>query len=393
LGANGVGGVEGVMTLYDGNTPGTTATLSYTKWADLEAVNGLIKCNGSGDYSAATEGTDYLASTRIDDTKGNGDTGYVWSADKSFDQFALKGTIAGQVWSGTHDFGGAVLEIPNGTSGTTDATGEAYLDTNGDGGTNFSGEVIQVYTGAANKYLFPMALPLAASQDNYVPTYDASTKTVSWETGSGGGATTALDNLASVAINTSLISDTDNTDDLGSSSKAWKDAYIKGAIGVSGASITNGVTATTQSAGDNSTKVATTAYADVNKAPIGVWTTPTYSAGNFTANGSMTVSVSSGQVGNYSYYINGKMMTILIALEGFTIGGTPNNEIYIAIPASATAKKITANMCAIYNGAWATGRFDVADSASVIRVTKQDESNWSTGATNYIRGQITFEIN
>jgi hypothetical protein len=42
------------------------------------------------------------------------------------------------------------------------------------------------------------------------------------------GATTALDNLASVAINTSLISDTDNTDDLGSLSKKWKDGYFAG---------------------------------------------------------------------------------------------------------------------------------------------------------------------
>ncbi|MDD5441414.1 MAG: hypothetical protein PHZ27_04330 [Candidatus Omnitrophica bacterium] len=33
------------------------------------------------------------------------------------------------------------------------------------------------------------------------------------------GATAALDNLASVAINTSLVSDTTNTDDLGSSTK------------------------------------------------------------------------------------------------------------------------------------------------------------------------------
>jgi len=41
-------------------------------------------------------------------------------------------------------------------------------------------------------------------------------------------ATKALDNLASVAINTSLISDADNTDDLGSSSKEWKDLYIDG---------------------------------------------------------------------------------------------------------------------------------------------------------------------
>jgi len=43
---------------------------------------------------------------------------------------------------------------------------------------------------------------------------------------SGGGASAALDNLASVAINTSLISDTDSTDNLGSSSKYWANGYV-----------------------------------------------------------------------------------------------------------------------------------------------------------------------
>jgi len=41
----------------------------------------------------------------------------------------------------------------------------------------------------------------------------------------GSGANTALSNLASVAINTSLISDANNTDDLGSASIGWKDIY------------------------------------------------------------------------------------------------------------------------------------------------------------------------
>ena len=44
------------------------------------------------------------------------------------------------------------------------------------------------------------------------------------------GANTALSNLASVAINTSLISDTDATDDLGSASKNWKDLYLSGNV-------------------------------------------------------------------------------------------------------------------------------------------------------------------
>lgn len=42
------------------------------------------------------------------------------------------------------------------------------------------------------------------------------------------GANKALSNLASVAINESLISDTDNTDDLGSATKEFKDLYIDG---------------------------------------------------------------------------------------------------------------------------------------------------------------------
>ncbi len=49
--------------------------------------------------------------------------------------------------------------------------------------------------------------------------------------GSGGsGANAALSNLASVAINTSLISDTTNTDDIGSSSITWRSGYFGTAL-------------------------------------------------------------------------------------------------------------------------------------------------------------------
>ncbi len=56
------------------------------------------------------------------------------------------------------------------------------------------------------------------------------TGTLSWTTPSGTGANTALSNLASVAINTTLVSDTNSTDDLGTSSIAWKDLYLNGSI-------------------------------------------------------------------------------------------------------------------------------------------------------------------
>lgn len=44
------------------------------------------------------------------------------------------------------------------------------------------------------------------------------------------GASKALDNLASVAINESLISDATNTDDLGSSTYEWRDIYFAGEL-------------------------------------------------------------------------------------------------------------------------------------------------------------------
>jgi len=49
---------------------------------------------------------------------------------------------------------------------------------------------------------------------------------------SGGSANTALSNLASVAVNESLISDTDDTDDLGSTSIQWKDLWIDGTANI-----------------------------------------------------------------------------------------------------------------------------------------------------------------
>lgn len=47
-----------------------------------------------------------------------------------------------------------------------------------------------------------------------------------FQTSSSGGASLALDNLVGVAINTSLVSDADSTDDLGSSLIYWANSYV-----------------------------------------------------------------------------------------------------------------------------------------------------------------------
>ena len=62
----------------------------------------------------------------------------------------------------------------------------------------------------------------------YVCLDNTSTAAVWTETTGAGaaGATTALDNLSSVAINESLISDTDSTDSLGATGTKWLDAFL-----------------------------------------------------------------------------------------------------------------------------------------------------------------------
>ena len=81
-------------------------------------------------------------------------------------------------------------------------------------------------------------------QSSYVPTIDSDLCNKLYVDSAGGGANTALSNLASVAINTSLISDTDNTDDLGSPGLQWKDLYVNGTGFIDAITLNTGATIT-----------------------------------------------------------------------------------------------------------------------------------------------------
>ena len=57
--------------------------------------------------------------------------------------------------------------------------------------------------------------------------------------GGGGGANTALSNLAAVAVNTDIISDTDSTDSLGSAAISWLNIFVDN-IGATGTRVVKG---------------------------------------------------------------------------------------------------------------------------------------------------------
>ncbi len=103
---------------------------------------------------------------------------------------------------------------------------------------------LQVSTGASNLMTiqsgatsdWTLTLPVDGGTSGYVLRTNGS-GTTSWvSVSAAGGATVALDNLAAVAINTTLVSDTNNTDDLGSSSIRWRTGYLATSLDISATS-------------------------------------------------------------------------------------------------------------------------------------------------------------
>lgn len=122
--------------------------------------------------------------------------------------------------------------------------------------------------------------------------------------------------------------------------------------------------------------------------------TPAFSAGDFTANGSMTWTVASGDVTTYAYQQDGKRVTFWLYLDNTTVGGTPNTDLQISLQ-GFTASKLVANSVRIRdNGTFATGVAYSAASGTVIGVRRVDNTNWSTSTdTTDVHGQITVEVN
>ena len=108
--------------------PISTGSAWDTSVALPTADNQIMQATGVGTFAwtSTLEGI-------IDDTKGNGDTTYIWSADKVFDQLALKAPLADPVFTGS-------LALPQGTAPTVNAAGEVAVDTS-------SGQLV-LYTSA-----------------------------------------------------------------------------------------------------------------------------------------------------------------------------------------------------------------------------------------------------
>ena len=132
--------------------------------------------------------------------------------------------------------------------------------------------------------------------------------------GGGGGANTALSNLAAVAINTSLISDTDNTDALGSATIGWSDLFLS-----SGALIdfANGNAVITHSSG---ILTVSTGELRVTTAGTNAASVPTLGSTSTLTNKTLTAPTIAASTMSGSHQVTGRVYSDLDALtDGATI--------------------------------------------------------------------------
>ncbi len=181
----------------------------------------------NGSSQLATSGASAALSAALSDETGSGVVVFGTSPEittsltTASTTFALLNTAATTV-----NFAGAATALNLGASTGTTTIGNAL---------SVNGTVLTLDADNAGAGADVRIIANQGSDNDGEIRYNATTN--EWEfsndggtfsaLGSGGaGANTALSNLASVAINTSLISDTDNTDDLGSDAIRWRDLYL-----------------------------------------------------------------------------------------------------------------------------------------------------------------------
>jgi hypothetical protein len=219
---------------------------------------------------------------------------------------------------------------------------------------------------------------LSDTTDEYVLAFDTTTNTWRGVPGGGSGATTALDNLASVAINTDLLSDAADTDSLGSTSKEWLNAYLGDAgklyfgLGQDGSinrSAANTLTITASTATIVTGDLYTVGWTDYfASSSITGWTTPS---------------------GNIRYIKIGK--TVFVQ---FVLTGTSNSvSVSFTLPYQNNGgNEIDTWALAYDNGAIQTlpSRINMDNGSATVTTTKAYGVDWTGSGTKTSKGQFWY---
>jgi hypothetical protein len=175
-------------------------------------------------YNASTNATSGKVFLGLDNTKTYWGTGYDASIYYNGTDLIIDPKVVGT--GAVNLNGGNLTTTGTGTFGSLVLT-NALTTQYGGTGQNWSA----VSTGSMPYFNgYGTLSTISAATSGWVFTANGANTAPSWQAAAGGGANTALSNLASVAINTSLLPATTNSIDLGTSTKQWRDLYVQNVI-------------------------------------------------------------------------------------------------------------------------------------------------------------------
>lgn len=118
---------------------------------------------------------------------------------------------------------------------------------------------------------------------------------------------------------------------------------------------------------------------------MGTWQSVPYNSGNFTASGSMTWTVTSGQVTAFTYTVIGKTLWVNLGISTSSVGGTPDKQLFVAVPGGFTVTAQTVVQCRLYdNGTFQPEgiAFSAAADGNIHIRIGQGVSNFSLSTNN-----------
>lgn len=135
-------------------------------------------------------------------------------------------------------------------------------------------------------------------------------------------------------------------------------------------------------------------YERLRTTPIGEWTSVAFNAANFTANGTMTWTVDSGDQTTFAYMLIGKTLFVDAYLDTTSVGGVLNSLLKVAIPGGFTAAKTMQGLALGFDNGVGTPTYNrVNAGGTVIEIGRSDGGNWSAAANNtYVRVHFSFEV-
>jgi hypothetical protein len=127
----------------------------------------------------------------------------------------------------------------------------------------------------------------------------------------------------------------------------------------------------------------------------GGFLTPTFAAGDYTANGAMTWTVAAGDVTGAGYYIRGRQLFFTYQLDTTSVTAPLNTDLRITIPAGFQCNRAEQGYVFIIdNGTFTSGRYFTGGTGSTtLTIQKGNAANWLAAVnTTYMALSGAIEV-